>query len=234
MSLPAVTLDFRQLTNLLKTLWVPTELTPIPGWLTYQEQRALFALAYILNGPFLEIGAWIGKSTSIIARAIRDAGYDKRFISSELNPTLANFRPVGTGMGFFLDPKSDDCFGVATIKSWKEEMEPVLSRPGGVVAVLRQNLLNLQLDHLVEITVGDFFSVPRLEYQFIFSDIMHTTAEIRASLPSLRAIINGRGCILAAHDWSPQNEAFLRQSLPIAEATRFDTLFVCQIAPQRS
>jgi hypothetical protein len=231
-ALPVGTLSFRQLTNILKTMWVPTELTPLPGWMTYQEQRALYVLAYLLDGPFLEIGAWVGKSTSIIAKAIRDAGYHKRFVTSELNPTLKHFRPVGNGIGFFITPESEECLGVATMKSWKEEMEPVISGPGGVVGALRENLANLGLDHLVDIRVGDCMSVPRLEYQLIFSDVMHTPAEIRTNLSSLQEIIGGRGCVLAAHDWSPQNERFIREVFPVVDSTLYDTLFICQLAPE--
>jgi predicted O-methyltransferase YrrM len=85
---PACILDFQQLVSVIRLLWVPTELTPVPGWLTREEERTLYALAYILSGPFLEVGAWVGKSTSIIARAIRDSGQYKKFVTSELNPTL--------------------------------------------------------------------------------------------------------------------------------------------------
>ncbi len=95
---------------------------------------------------------------------------------------------------------------------------------------LRENLARLALERLVEISVGDFSGVPRLGYNFIFSDCMHTPHEIAAGLPTLRSILNGRGCILAAHDWSPENEAFLRRNLPIADAARFDSLFVCQVS----
>jgi hypothetical protein len=230
----ACTLDFKQLTNIVQALWVPRDLTPVAGWLTSDEQRTLYALAYILNGPFLEIGAWVGKSASIIAKAIRDSGQYKKFVTSELNPTLANFRPVETGMGFFLPPESSVCLGVATLKSWAEEMEPVLSQPGGVLGALTANLRDLDLLDLVDIRVGDFSNVPKLNYRFIFSDIMHTPNEIRNSLPTLRGIIGGRGVILAAHDWTPENENFIRHVFPVVDSVRYDTLVVYQIADERA
>lgn len=227
---PAATSSFSQLISRMRAVSIPVQPSAVPGWLTPVEQQALYALAYILDGPFLEIGAWIGKSTSIIARAIRDAGRPKRFITSELNPTVANFRPVTGGMGFFLDPASNECLAIAPMVSWRNEIEPVLRHSGGVVGALRENLARLALERLVEISVGDFSGVPRLGYNFIFSDCMHTPHEIAAGLPTLRSILNGRGCILAAHDWSPENEAFLRRNLPIADAARFDSLFVCQVS----
>jgi hypothetical protein len=211
----ACTLDFSSLQNIIRMLWIPTELTPVKGWLSLAEQRALYALAFILDGPFLETGAWIGKSTSIIAKAIADSGRYKKFVTSELNPTLENFRPVGSGMGFFFPADSEICLGVATMESWKEEMEPVLSGPGGVVEQLAENLRELKLLDLVHIHAGDFAGVPRLPYSFIFSDIMHTPEEIRTGLPALREIIGGRQVLLAAHDWSSENEKLMRQVLPV-------------------
>jgi len=43
-------------------------------WLSDDEARTLYALACWLPGPFLEIGAWAGKSTCCIALGIRDGG----------------------------------------------------------------------------------------------------------------------------------------------------------------
>ena len=230
----ACTLDFKQLTNIVQALWVRKDLTPLVGWLTPEEQRTLYALAYILNGPFLEIGSWVGKSTSIIAGAIRDSGQYKKFVASELNPTLANFRPVDTGMGFFCPAESSVCLGVATLKSWAEEMEPVLSQPGGVAGALTSHLRELELLDLVDIRIGDFSNVPKLNYRFIFSDIMHTPNEIRMGLPALRDIVGGRGVILAAHDWKPENEKFIRHAFPVLHSVRYDTLVVYQIADERT
>jgi hypothetical protein len=230
----ACTLDFKQLTNIVRRLLVPKDLTPVPGWLTYEEQRTLYALGYILGGPFLEIGAWVGKSTSIIAKAIRDSGQYKKFVSSELNPTLANFRQVDSGMGFFKPAESDVCLGVATMKSWTEEIEPVLSQPGGVVGALEANLRNLELLDLVDIRVGEFSNVPRLNYRFIFSDIMHTPSEIRMGLPALREIVGGRGVILAAHDWKPENEKVIRLAFPVIDTERYETLIIYQIADEHA
>jgi hypothetical protein len=176
----------------------------------------------------------VGKSTSTIARAIRDSGRYKKFVASELNPTADHWRPMGSSMGFFLPPDSDMCLCVTTMESWKEEMEPVVTRPGGIVGALTENLQKLNLLDLVEICDGDFSNVPRLNYRFIFSDIMHSPNEIRAGLPALRNIIGGRNVLLAAHDWRPENETFIRETLPILDAIRYDTLILYHIADAAS
>jgi hypothetical protein len=228
---PACALDFKALTSIIQTLSIP-DLPAVDGWLSPSEQRTLYALAFILDGPILEIGSWVGKSTGAMARAIRDSGRYKKFVTSELNPTPDHWRPVGDGIGFFLPPDSEACLGVTTMKSWKEEMEPVVTRPGGIVGALKENLQKLNLLDLVEISVGDFSNVPRLNYRFIFSDTMHTPNEIRAGLPTLRDIIGGRSILLAAHDWAPENEKFIRETFPVLETARYDTLILYHIADQ--
>ncbi|MFA4994937.1 MAG: class I SAM-dependent methyltransferase [Bdellovibrionales bacterium] len=233
MGAPASTLSFQQLVQIVRILGVPKELTPVAGWLTPNEQQALYALAYILEGPFLEIGSWVGKSTSIISRAIRESGQRKRFVTSELNPTLANYKPYKDGMGFFLPADSDVCLGFVTMESWEKEMKPVIAGSGGVVGALTANLKSLDLLDLVDIHVGNFSGVPKLDYHFIFSDAMHSPDEIREALPALREIIGGRSVILAAHDWTADNERFLRGAFPIVDAVRYDSLFVCQIDQEK-
>ena len=211
MTSPAVcALNFKQLINVVKVISVPANLPPVPGWLSTGEQIALYALTYVLDGPFLEIGAWVGKSTSILARAVRDLGAGKTFVTSELNPTVANFRPIGSGMDFYVPAESEVCLGIATMKNWTEEMHPVISLPGGVLEKLKTKLRDHGLLDLVDIRVGDFSNVPRLDYCFIFSDCVHTPNEIRTGLPALCDIIGGRGVIPTAHDWSPENKTSVR------------------------
>jgi hypothetical protein len=61
---------------------------------------------------------------------------------------------------------------------------------------------------------------------------MHTPEEIIAGLKPMRELIAGRPIILAAHDWTPENETTLRQAFPIGGAVRYDSLFVCELLPE--
>ena len=70
-----------------------------------------------------------------------------------------------------------------------------------------------------------------MSLNLIFSDRMHTPEDIRSGLSSLRNIIARRGAILAAHDWSPKNERFLREAIRIRDSVHFDALFVAQLLP---
>jgi hypothetical protein len=63
----------------------------IPGWLTANERRALYALARWAPGPTLEIGSRVGLFTTAIARGIKDSGVNKAFDTIDLNPTIECF-----------------------------------------------------------------------------------------------------------------------------------------------
>jgi hypothetical protein len=74
----------------------------IPGWLTPQERQTLSALAFCLPGLILEIGSWVGLSTTALAMGIKDSGASKQFDTVDLNPPPEWFRPVGPDtIGFF-------------------------------------------------------------------------------------------------------------------------------------
>src|SRR5580698_5996613 len=51
---------------------LPFQLGDLPyGWLTSFEASLLFSAGRELDGPFLEVGSWVGRSTVCIARGIQ-------------------------------------------------------------------------------------------------------------------------------------------------------------------
>src|SRR5262249_40756292 len=54
------------------------------GWLTSREENALYSLGRWTRGPILEIGPWLGRSTTILALGIADAGQEKEFVTREI------------------------------------------------------------------------------------------------------------------------------------------------------
>jgi predicted O-methyltransferase YrrM len=60
------------------------EVAPIDGWLEPVDSLKLYELAYLAEGPFLEIGTYRGKSATLIATAFRDAGRRPRFYSLDI------------------------------------------------------------------------------------------------------------------------------------------------------
>jgi len=200
----------------------------IQGWLSFDECRALYALGFYLPDPFLEIGPWIGRSTTCIALGIRDSGVAKSLVSCELNPTLKNFRPLGNGVGFYVPEDGVECLGEMSLHDYKTGFEPILTQPGRAIGVLERNLTAQGLRDKVKIIEGDFRSAPRKKYRFIFSDCLHNAAEIDQNAPALRSFMEP-GSIIACHDTYAGNEMRLKMHIPIGVSCMIDSLFIGEV-----
>jgi hypothetical protein len=221
----------RQIVTKINSTSCNVAIDGIAGWLSPNERRALYAVTKWIDGPFLEIGSWAGLSTCHIAQAIRDSGVNKRFITTELNPGLNNFRPCGTEVAFFYPADSPTPRGRASLSLYESEIKPILTAPGGVLGTLMTNLNRFNLKPFVEVREGHFAQVaPKLKYAFIFCDAMHDPDEIDLNAPLLKDLLSP-GSILACHDVTrdSQNEAFIRKHLPIGESFVIDSLFVGEI-----
>src|SRR5215210_7688433 len=56
----------------------------IDGWLEPEDSLKLYELGYLAPGPFLEIGTYRGKSATVLATALRDAGRRDEFYSLDI------------------------------------------------------------------------------------------------------------------------------------------------------
>jgi GT2 family glycosyltransferase/glycosyltransferase involved in cell wall biosynthesis/predicted O-methyltransferase YrrM len=70
---------------------VGPSLSEVPGWLRPEDALKLYELAYFADGPILEIGTFHGKSTAIIASALRDANNAASFISLDINSECLDY-----------------------------------------------------------------------------------------------------------------------------------------------
>jgi len=209
----------------------PEILTPIEnGWLRPEEQRILYGCALVLDGPFLEMGAWVGKSTSILARGIRDSGGGKQFVTSEICPKLENAYPLGDEMHYSFPECGNISIGHVPRSYFETHIRPVLMQEGGVIGCLRRNLATLGLLEYVQIHVGDFSTAPDLGYEFIFNDCAHVAVEIERNAQGLRTFIGNRTLIMAAHDHSEEGETTFRRLFEIHESVVVDGLFLCRIS----
>jgi hypothetical protein len=57
----------------------------LPGWLLEGDAAVLYDLAHAANGPILEVGTYRGKSTVLMATALRDAGRDGPVVSLDVD-----------------------------------------------------------------------------------------------------------------------------------------------------
>ena len=71
------------------------EVASVAGWLQPEDSLKLYELGYLAPGPFLEIGTYRGKSTTVLTSAIRDAGRNVEFYSLDIAPeSLDSARPT--------------------------------------------------------------------------------------------------------------------------------------------
>jgi hypothetical protein len=61
------------------------DVASVDGWLDPADALKLYELGYLLPGPFLEIGTYRGKSTTILTTALRDAGRQVEFYSLDID-----------------------------------------------------------------------------------------------------------------------------------------------------
>jgi hypothetical protein len=202
----------------------------VGGWMSLNEQRALYALARYCQGPILEIGPWLGLSTICIARGILDSGVSKKFVTAELAPTLRNFKPAeNNSIGFFYPEDSQLPMGACSLEIFERDIKPVLEHPEGLLGQLRSNLTTKNVADAVEIFVGDFRALPPTKYRFLFTDSMHDENEINRNAPDLTRFV-GPGSILTCHDSNPANEKCLRRYFEFSYSFNVDSLFVGEIA----
>lgn len=157
---------------------LPVDLSFFPeGWMTPLELQLLYNLGKYANDDFLEIGPWIGRSTTAIALGRRDAA-----------PKVGNFDTVDLG---FVSLK-DFCEALRVgmeYASTEEIARPVLST-GGTTAHLLENLRRRDLlKHVTSIIRGNSVEAPlRHSYGVIFCDATHSEFEIDVTGPVLSKV----------------------------------------------
>lgn len=202
----------------------------VDGWITIKERQLLYAFGRWHPGPFLEIGSWVGMSTCHLSSGIRDSGLTKHFVTCDLNPTAANFRRTAEGMGFYYPADSAENMGSCSMREYKEEVEPVITSPAGVLGTLRRNLRRHGLEKFVNIHEGSYSDLPEQRFGFIFVDAMHTPTEIARNAALLEPFLSA-GTLLICHDLKchPDNERTLRRSFSYGHTIALDQMFIGEI-----
>lgn len=150
-----------------------------PGWMTAFEMKVLYNFARRGSGDFLEIGTWIGRSSTAIAMGFRDAG-----------PTDRRLDMVDLGFVSMADFDARLHVGNDKYLLRDEVCRPIMA-PGGVIAGLIENLRARDLlRYVTSVIRGDVADVPlRSSYGVVFCDAVHNVEEIAVTGPVLARIL---------------------------------------------
>lgn len=161
----------------LVSLPVDIEIFP-DGWMFSLELTMLYNLALHGQGDILEVGSWIGRSSTSLALGIRDSACKQR-----------HFDIVDLGLASISE---------AILKLNISQMyadQDVISRPvtahGGVIGCLIDNLRHLDLlKYVTAIIRGNISEVSlRSSYEVVFCDAVHNESEISVVGPILARVV---------------------------------------------
>jgi predicted O-methyltransferase YrrM len=177
--------------------------TNLPGWFSVEEAEALYTLAATTPASrILEIGHFLGRSTSAICEAIRDSGGVTEFNSYDLG-----FRSADEFIAHY-----ERVHATVTTQVPKECEELVYSQKKTTTEIAKVNLTRYGLDKYVNLISGDFTALDSTQYGLIFCDAVHDRSEIVLNLPYVMAASTD-DCVWAFHDMFPENvEAVLAMS----------------------
>jgi predicted O-methyltransferase YrrM len=169
----------------------------IPGWFSVVEAEALYLLAATTTARrMLEVGHYLGRSTSAICEGIRDAGSTPEFNSFDLgfanaDEFIAHYKKV-----------HNHCSAAVPL----EYERMVFAQNKSTTEIAKAHLSRFHLDGFVNLISGDFTVLSRGQYGFIFCDAMHDKEEIAVNLPHVIAASTD-DCVWAIHDMSAANIA---------------------------
>jgi len=186
----------------------------IPGWFSDEEAEALYIAASLVSGNrFLEIGHFLGRSTSAICEAIRDSGFPTEFNSYDLG--FANAEEFVAHYKRIHDTTS--------VEVPAEYDQLVFAQKTTTTELAKRHLARFGLDRFVNLINGDFTLLDRTQYDFVFCDALHDPGEIRLNLPFV-VTASSDDCVWAFHDMTETNVAAVLQMSSARLIRVIDTL----------
>lgn len=162
------------------------------GWMSAKDLTVLFNAGLDAKGDVLEVGPWLGRSTTAITAGLRQREAEGH--------TSIKYDTIDFGITSADEwvERFDEPFRVAKDKGRVAE---AVYHPGGTIAVLIQNLKsNGLLKYVTNVIRGDFLDSPiSRQYELIFCDATHDDREIHRHLPKL-AELAAPGCVLIFDD----------------------------------
>lgn len=171
------------------------------GWMSAKDLTVLYNAGQNASGDVLEVGPWLGRSSTAISAGLRqreiDGGEPAKYDTIDFGITSAEE---------WVD-RFDEPFRVAKDKGRVAE---AVYHPGGTIAVLIRNLKsNDLLRYVTNIIRGDLLDTPiARQYGLIFCDATHDDREIHRHLPKL-AELAAPGSVLIFDDVITEERADL-------------------------
>ena len=171
----------------------PSAYRSIPGWLSDNEAQCLFDIVRRTPGNVSEAGTFYGKSTSVLCEGMLASGQSAcRLVSYDLSTTSERqFREFVRSLGH--------------VEADIMEMPPLLvdtwKRGTSSSDEAWKYLQYFNLDHLVELKVGDFRQDTG-SYEVLFFDVMHGETEIEPNIAHVARLARPKA-IVAFHDMYP-------------------------------
>ena len=163
------------------------------GWMSPFDLQVIYNAARKTKGDILEIGPWLGRSSTAISLGVADRiSHDGK---DAVQYDLIDFGITGPD-----EWKSR--FGTEFDFSYdKGRVARAILHPGGSNAVLIENLRRLDLlKYSNAIIRGDLIHTPiQKKYQMVFCDALHTAEEIARTMPKLAKLL-AKGSTLVADD----------------------------------
>lgn len=174
---------------------LPDRMAPLPkllqgwpeGWMSPLELQILYNLALAPVETVLEVGPWIGRSTTALCAGLRDGPRDQP----------AKFDVVDLGQTSAADWLRD--FGVPLDFTLRHgRVAEAIYHPGGTIAVLINNLKrNDLLSITTTVTRGNFLDLNYSRmYDLIMCDAIHDEREASLYMPKISSLIKVGGTLV--------------------------------------
>jgi hypothetical protein len=163
----------------------------VPGWFSPRACAMLYKWVAATEGPILEVGHFLGRSTACICEALRDSEVSREFVSYDLG-----FRSEDELREFYREWTSRN---VAMPWAFRHL---VFSGNKTTTELATENLERLGLLGYVTLVSGNFIELDSGTYNLIHCDAMHYPTEIELNLPHVVAR-SAPGCVWAFHDMHP-------------------------------
>ena len=175
---------------------------PPEGMIRPIQGLRLSAISYLLGSDSLEIGSWVGRSTSYIAAGLRIAGSSAKLYSVD-----KHFSSQIEYEKFFKEDLNKSC---ERGRRYLRHLE----RDEGTLTSLRENLDERCLRSWVNIISGDILELNfDKKFKFVFADVVHDKSELERNLEKILSLLDNDSVLVCDDFRHPDMFPYLKKNL---------------------